>query len=350
MNCSSPNTSHGQGSPVAAESLRNEIAEIEIANRMLADFAAVVSHDAQGAMRRIVSSAELLNLLPTIATNSHTRAFLQTILGSTLKIQGIMDDALLRPSSLFTQPHAAEERPLPLPQRLAEVQAFNRELSQVASFIASQLRDPLIQILSLSRMLTTLPTVETNPVAVDLASQIVAGAAKLNYLVDDYLAFSRSPRKELKRQSVSLATIIELARHELEHATVDRNVSWQIHPLPFVEGDASMLRQAILNLLSNCLKFSRTRSETRIEIGVQSDSPEFVFFVRDNGVGFDPSLASKLFTKFERLPASQTFEGSGVGLAIVQHIIERHGGKVWADGLPNLGATFYIALPQQNPP
>jgi signal transduction histidine kinase len=164
-------------------------------------------------------------------------------------------------------------------------------------------------------------------------------------LVEDYLAFSRSGPKELKRQRVSLENAVELARHELESAAAGRVVTWVIHPLPSVEGDASMLRQAFLNLLSNSLKFSRTRSETRIEVGVESDAPELVLFVRDNGIGFESSLAAELFNKFHRGDGADGFEGTGVGLTIVQHIIQRHGGRVWAEGLPDKGATFYVAFP-----
>ena len=127
-----------------------------------------------------------------------------------------------------------------------------------------------------------------------------------------------------------------------------RKVAWQIAPLPEVEGDPSMLRQVILNLLSNSLKYTRKCPEACIEIGVRSDDGQPVVFIRDNGIGFDLESARNLFQKFGRLHSDNAFEGTGIGLVIVKYIIQRHHGRVWAEAIPSGGATFCFTLPAAN--
>ena len=232
-----------------------------------------------------------------------------------------------------------------LKRQLAELRATNRQLTDFACSVAHDLRNPLTQILCSAGLFSTLPAIATNPVAIQLANQLLAGAKKMQVLVDDYLAFFKTERHALRRQPVSLDALVELVRHELQPLTADRKVRWKVSPLPNVEGDPTMLRQAILNILSNALKFTRPRSEAVIEIGARSEPGESVIHFRDNGIGFDSSGAAALFHKFQRLHADQGFEGVGVGLVIVHHIAQRHGGKVWAEGEPNKGATFYLSLP-----
>jgi len=230
-----------------------------------------------------------------------------------------------------------------LKRRLEELRSANHELINSASSLARDLGDPLTRILSVAGLLSTLPTITANPVALDMAAQLLGGARKMQTLIDDYLAFFRAGRNELKLRPVSLELLIELVRHELEPLTAGRTVRWQIGPLPQVQGDPSMLYQAFLNLLSNALKFTRDRAEAVIEIGVQPDPKELILYVRDNGIGFDSDAAANLFHKFQRLYPD--FEGAGIGLVIVHHVLHRHGGRVWAEGAPGKGATFYVAWP-----
>jgi light-regulated signal transduction histidine kinase (bacteriophytochrome) len=134
----------------------------------------------------------------------------------------------------------------------------------------------------------------------------------------------------------------------LQEETRDRKIVWKIDTLPQIEADAAMLRQVWANLIGNAVKYSRPRNPAEIEIGCRQENGEFIFFVRDNGVGFDMQYAHKLFGVFQRLHRAEEFEGTGIGLANVQRIVHRHGGKVWAESKMDQGATFYFSLPQTN--
>jgi light-regulated signal transduction histidine kinase (bacteriophytochrome) len=164
-------------------------------------------------------------------------------------------------------------------------------------------------------------------------------------LIDDLLAFSRMGRASLDRRTVSLDAIVREARQEL-HLPDDRAILWNIQPLPDVDADASMLRLVFTNLLSNAVKYSATRMRPQIDIGVCAGDPnEVVVFVRDNGVGFDMQYVHKLFGVFQRLHTTAEFEGTGIGLASVRRIIQRHGGRSWAESVPGQGTSVYFALP-----
>jgi light-regulated signal transduction histidine kinase (bacteriophytochrome) len=153
-------------------------------------------------------------------------------------------------------------------------------------------------------------------------------------------------RTELQRITVSLDDLVKQVLQQLRQDIQHRNILWQIGALPTVHADPSMLQQVFMNLIGNAIKYTRPQAEARIEIAATSGGHnETVIFIRDNGVGFDPQYAHKLFGVFQRLHTAAEFEGTGIGLANVQRIIHRHGGRVWAEGAVNAGATFYIALP-----
>jgi light-regulated signal transduction histidine kinase (bacteriophytochrome) len=177
--------------------------------------------------------------------------------------------------------------------------------------------------------------------------QTVADSAKnLGELIDALLAFSRMGRTEMSRQSVNLAALVEEARHELRHDLAGRDIAWRFGHLPEAQGDPLMLRQVMINLLANALKYTRRRSQASIEIGATESESEIVFFIRDNGVGFDMQYADKLFGVFQRLHPANEFEGIGIGLANVRRIVHRHSGRTWAEGKPDGGATFYFSIPK----
>jgi light-regulated signal transduction histidine kinase (bacteriophytochrome) len=166
-------------------------------------------------------------------------------------------------------------------------------------------------------------------------------------LIDDLLDFSRMGRKEMAAESVRLDDLLQEVIHEFDPETRGRTIDWRIGKLPVVTGDRAMLHVALVNLISNALKFTQKRKRADIEIGsLVATADEVVIFVRDNGAGFDMQYADKLFGVFQRLHASDEFEGTGIGLANVRRIISRHGGRTWAEGKVDEGASFYFSVPQ----
>ena len=176
---------------------------------------------------------------------------------------------------------------------------------------------------------------------------ILEAAKRMGDLIDDLVAFSRIGRAETQKTMVSLEQLVKEALNEVRPETDGRNIVWRIGALPNLYGDRSMLRLALVNLLSNAIKFTRTRPQPEIEIGcVDGKENEIVVFIRDNGVGFDMKYVNKLFGVFQRLHRAEDFEGTGIGLATVQRIINRHGGRVWAEAQVDRGATFYFSVPK----
>jgi light-regulated signal transduction histidine kinase (bacteriophytochrome) len=165
-------------------------------------------------------------------------------------------------------------------------------------------------------------------------------------LIDDLLAFSRLSRQDLGRRLIQPATLARQALEQLEVDRAGRSVEVVIDDMPEASADPSLVRQVYVNLLSNALKFTRTRSPAHIRAGSLHQNGTPVYFVRDNGVGFDMAYVDKLFGVFQRLHRSDEYEGTGVGLAIVQRIVHRHGGRVWVEGEVDRGATFYFTLPE----
>jgi light-regulated signal transduction histidine kinase (bacteriophytochrome) len=176
---------------------------------------------------------------------------------------------------------------------------------------------------------------------------ILESAKRMGVLIDDLLAFSRIGRAETRETMVSLEQLVKEIQNEVWQETDGRNIAWKIGPLPDLYGDRSMLKLALLNLISNAVKFTRTRPQPEIEIDCTEERKDgVVVAIKDNGVGFDMKYVNKLFGVFQRLHRAEEFEGTGIGLATVQRIIHRHGGEVWAEGLVGVGATFYLSLPK----
>jgi two-component system sensor histidine kinase/response regulator len=231
-------------------------------------------------------------------------------------------------------------------QRLnTELAAANRELETFSYSVAHDLRAPLRHIAGHASLLLQSSELSTKSEERRALERISAAAVKLGQLIDGLLEFSRVSRTQLRAGSVPLDRLVVDVQHDLEPESHDRPVVWKIAPLPEVQGDRVMLRQVFANLLGNALKYSRGRNPAIIEVDCQQTSRETVVAVHDNGAGFDMRYADKLFGVFQRLHREEEFEGTGIGLASVQRIIQRHGGRTWAEGKVDHGATFYFSLP-----
>jgi light-regulated signal transduction histidine kinase (bacteriophytochrome) len=234
-------------------------------------------------------------------------------------------------------------------RRTAELDAVNSELEAFSYSVSHDLRAPLRHVIGFASLLEEHAKDRLDEQGTRYLDTITQAAQKMGRLIDDLLAFSRMGRSQLVTTRVDLNELVREAREEAAPEPAGRRIEWRIEDLPAVEGDRAMLRQVVVNLLSNALKYSSSRATPCIEVGARRAAREVTLFVRDNGVGFDMQYAHKLFGVFQRLHRSDEFEGTGIGLANVKRIVHRHGGRVWAEGEIDRGATFYIALPETGP-
>jgi light-regulated signal transduction histidine kinase (bacteriophytochrome) len=238
-----------------------------------------------------------------------------------------------------------------LGERTQQLSAVNKELEAFSYSVSHDLRAPLRHIGGFADLLRNSPGAELDSTRTRYLQLISDSALKMGELIDSLLVFSRMGRAEMLRMRVDLNAVVRTAQRDLVQGDPARAVQWVIHPLPEVAGDPNMLQLVFTNLLSNAFKYSRNREDATIEVGARNGTPgEAVVFVRDNGVGFDMAYANRLFGVFQRLHRSEDFEGTGIGLANVQRIVARHGGRVWAESEPDKGATFYVALPKERHP
>ncbi len=230
--------------------------------------------------------------------------------------------------------------------RTVQLEEANKELHAFSYTVSHDLRAPLRHIDGFIELLQKKTAAVIDDQGRHYMTAISDAAQKMGLLIDDLLSFSRMSRHALKAQQVDLGRLVRDILLEFDPDTAGRKIDWRISALPVVKGDKAMLRVILVNLISNALKFTRSREKTVIEIGSLPDqNSETVVFVRDNGVGFDMAYVDKLFGVFQRLHRAEEFEGTGIGLANVRRIIARHGGSTWAEGKLDQGATFYFALP-----
>jgi len=233
-----------------------------------------------------------------------------------------------------------------LRQQAERLAATNRELEAFTYTVSHDLRAPLRHIRGFTEILGEEAGAGLTPQAKGHLAKISKAAGRMDALIDDLLNLSRVSRAEIRLSRVKTGRLVREVIQELQQDTEGRKIVWQIDPLPDVEADPGLLKQVWANLLSNAVKYTGQRAEARIEIGAREDGDLQEFRVRDNGAGFDMQYAGKLFGIFERLHREE-FEGTGVGLANVRRIVDRHGGETWAEGEVGVGATFYFTLPKR---
>jgi PAS domain S-box-containing protein len=228
--------------------------------------------------------------------------------------------------------------------RVLELAATNKELEAFSYSVSHDLRAPLRHMAGFSQLLVEEHSSELSADAQRYLDRIREGTQHMGRLIDDLLGLARIGRQELNLRVSSLKSLVEEVTNQLKQENPERNIEWRIHALPFVACDPGLLKQVFANLLSNAVKFTGPRAHAVIEIGSVDGQGSRVIFVRDNGVGFSMKYADKLFGIFQRLHRAEDFEGTGVGLATVQRIIYKHGGRIWAESELDKGTTFYFSL------
>jgi PAS domain S-box-containing protein len=230
-----------------------------------------------------------------------------------------------------------------LEQRTLSLQLLNQELESFSYSLAHDLRTPLRSITAYSEMMAGGEAGELTSEALKMVHTIQRNSGRMTQLMDDFLAFFRVARKDVKQETVVMTSI---AREAIATVSVDnkRQVDFKVGVLPPAKGDPAMVLQVLVNLISNAVKFTALKAKAEIEIGCLTDRAPTVYYVKDNGVGFNMKYYSRLFGVFERLHRREEFDGTGIGLAIVQKIVQRHGGSVWAESVIDGGATFYFTL------
>ena len=251
-------------------------------------------------------------------------------------------DCYLTAAIDITQRKLIEERII---NRTEQLKRSKEEIEAFSYSVSHDLRAPLRGIIGFATILEEDYGRQLDDEARRLIAIIKSNTAKMGNLVDDLLSFSRMGRQDIVKADIDMGKIIQAIVDDLNARPELRGISWNIQPLPSVSGDAGTIRQVWINLISNAVKYSRNTPHPVIDIGSYTEDGQMVFFIKDNGVGFDIKYKSKLFKVFQRLHGSDEFEGTGVGLAIAEKIISKHGGKIWAEAEVGKGASFYFSLP-----
>ena len=234
-----------------------------------------------------------------------------------------------------------------LEQANTQLKESYKDLESFSYSVSHDLRQPLVVIEGFSRNLLKKSGDKLDDDARGKLSVIGDQAAKMTHLIKDLLGFSYASTKEIRKTYIDMNVLLHSVIEETKIAADKRTVEFETKDLPAAWGDEALIRQVLVNLLSNALKYSRPRELSKIESGGEENEKENIYFIKDNGVGFDSAQADKLFSPFKRLHSSAEFEGTGIGLAISKRIINKHGGRIWAEGKLNEGATFYFTLPKK---
>ena len=285
-------------------------------------------------------------MLAEIGQRTHALEQSNASLAAEVRERELAERALLRAEEALKRFNAELEQRVA--DRTGELAAANKELESFSYSVSHDLRAPVRAIVGFSRLLAEQHEAQLDDEARRKLNIVRSEAARMGTLIDDLLAFSRLGRQSLQAGMVDME---ELVRMNVNTLNADPNAAkpeLRMGTLPKAFGDRGLIAQVWANLLANAYKFSGKKAHPAIEVSAMTDATEHVYFVRDNGVGFDPRYSSKLFGVFQRLHDTAEYPGTGVGLALVQRIIVRHGGRVWAEGAPGLGATFYFSLPRKD--
>jgi light-regulated signal transduction histidine kinase (bacteriophytochrome) len=230
-------------------------------------------------------------------------------------------------------------------ERTGQLETANKDLEGFAYSVSHDLRVPLRAIDGFSQQVLKHYADKLDDEGKRFLNVVRDNTKKMSQLIDDILAFSRMGRLGMSMSEINMEELARSVFEELKPDVAGRELSIEIKPLPLCHGDQSMLRQVLVNLLGNAIKFTRPKDTALVEVGGHAESAENIYYVKDNGAGFDMQYADKLFGVFQRLHGVAEFKGTGIGLAIVKRIVTRHGGRVWAEGKVDEGATFYFTLP-----
>ncbi len=231
---------------------------------------------------------------------------------------------------------------------VAQLERANKDMETFTYAASHDLRSPLITIGGFSRILREDYAEELDEKGKDLLGRIEVSAKKMSQLIDDLLSFAKVSTKEIRRSEIDMGALTGKVIEELKPVIGNRNIRFEVRNLPPAYGDLPMVRQVVVNFLTNAIKFTRTVETPVIEVGGHKQEMKNIYYVRDNGIGFDRKSGERLFGMFQRIHSPEQFEGTGIGLFMIKQIIEKHGGKVWAEGEPEKGATFYFSLPRRD--
>jgi len=236
-----------------------------------------------------------------------------------------------------------------LQKQSEKLEDANQELEAFAYSVSHDLRVPLRAIDGFSRILVEDYEDKLDEEGIRLLNIVRENTAKMGHLIDDILLLSRASRQEMVLNEIDMAALARSVYDEFQTDVTDRDVEFTVGDIPNAYGDRAMLGQVFQNLIGNAIKFTRNKNPAIIEVGGEKEGKEIVYYVKDNGAGFDMKYINKLFGLFQRLHSPEEFEGTGVGLSIVQRVIRRHGGSVWGEGAVGEGATIYFTLPKDKP-
>lgn len=319
--------------------------EVKLAGRDFAVHAAPLRDDQGGVMRILSLSIDITDRKHSDAQLNRAQEELERLLQeselSRRALLSVVEDQKRTEEKIRQLNQELEER---VRERTAQYEAANRELESFAYSVSHDLRAPLRAMDGFSEALLEEYQAQLDDQARHYLRRIREASQRMGQLIEDLLNLSRVTRREMTRKPVDLSQMAREIAAELHSQQPTRRVEWEVAPDLIVEADPNLMKIALENLLSNAFKFTARREEARIDVGVVEKGGEKIYYIRDNGIGFDMTYAGKLFTPFQRLHSLQDFPGTGVGLATVQRIIQRHGGRIWPEAEPGVGATFYFTL------